>query len=340
MVATTPATETLAPFNALTFTFDEILDPDSANVASFTGPGAVNLLSKITGTSVSGTDMTVSFTDQVVAGTYTMVIGPTIRDRNGNVMDQDGDGIGGESEDVFTATVTVRSPDLVVDSLTVDPTSTEFGESVALTWVARNAGDAPAALGWVDRIWFSADNALDNDDTFLDEETIGSPDVPLDPGSTYTRRVSVDIPFDRTSADGTFFIIIEANAANDQFESEENNNEAAQSIILVAPALPDLVIDCVVLPDDPVVGDPAKVEVTWTVRNSGSGGGPFESWTDQIIFSDDSVVGDGDDVVVGTFLREGAVGPGESYTESLTVTLPAGLDRAACTALRSAPSRI
>ena len=82
VVAQTPALQTSSPFTELAFTFNEEINPDtftSADVVSFTGPGGVNLSSAITGVSGSGTEFTVTFNAQGTQGTYTMVIGPTLR---------------------------------------------------------------------------------------------------------------------------------------------------------------------------------------------------------------------------------------------------------------------
>ena len=85
------------------FTFSEAMDPSSFVVAddvvSFTGPGAVNLKSQITGfTWVNSQTLKVQFTAQTGAGSYSMVIGPSITDDapSFNAMNQDGDAINGE----------------------------------------------------------------------------------------------------------------------------------------------------------------------------------------------------------------------------------------------------
>ncbi len=105
-----PSGGVVGPINSLTVTFDEPIDATTfttADIASFTGPGGVDLRSQITGISPSSgtaTSFTITFNDQTARGTYRMVLGPDIRDVAGNPMDQNRNGVNGEAtEDQYTA---------------------------------------------------------------------------------------------------------------------------------------------------------------------------------------------------------------------------------------------
>jgi subtilisin family serine protease len=92
-----------------TFTFDKAISAStftSADIVSFTGPGgAITTNYTITPVGTTGTTFDVSFTAQTAAGTYTMVIGPDIRDTSGNQMNQNGNATAGETTaDRYTAT--------------------------------------------------------------------------------------------------------------------------------------------------------------------------------------------------------------------------------------------
>ncbi|WP_233259655.1 CARDB domain-containing protein, partial [Ramlibacter sp. WS9] len=65
------------------------------------------------------------------------------------------------------------------------------------------------------------------------------------------------------------------------------------------------------------------MDITYTVTNRGTGAGRNEAWTDRIILSGDSVVGNGDDILVATKSHLGALAAGESYTETVHGLLPA-----------------
>jgi subtilisin family serine protease len=76
---------------------------------TLTGPGgkaiAVTGVTPVAGT--NGTQFDVTFSTQTATGTYTLIVGPDVRDLTGNPMDQDRNGKPGQPTDRFTATTTV-----------------------------------------------------------------------------------------------------------------------------------------------------------------------------------------------------------------------------------------
>ena len=100
IAAIEPGFLTLDPVSNLRITFDESIDPSTftfADIARFDGPDG--FIAPLTLNSVAGTNnrqFTVNFPLQSTPGAYELEISPDIRDRLGNAMDQDGDGIGGE----------------------------------------------------------------------------------------------------------------------------------------------------------------------------------------------------------------------------------------------------
>jgi hypothetical protein len=93
----TDATVTFSvPMNPGTFTLGQV---------SFTGPNGTIPITAVT--PIAGTNNTqfdIHFAARSAGGTYTMVIGPNIRDAGGNLMDQNGNGTGGEPTDTYTLT--------------------------------------------------------------------------------------------------------------------------------------------------------------------------------------------------------------------------------------------
>lgn len=88
-------------------TFDEPIDAASFTAADLvlTGPqGAVGVNNP---TLVSGNTYQFTVDTQVAPGEYTLTIGPNVTDAAGNPMDQSGDAINGQRDDVFTHRVTV-----------------------------------------------------------------------------------------------------------------------------------------------------------------------------------------------------------------------------------------
>jgi hypothetical protein len=101
VIASTPSGDTVGPINRLRVTLNEPADPATFTpdkVASFTGPGGPITVTGVTPVDGSGfTQFDITFAPQnVIGGTYRMVIGPDIRDFFGNPMDQNDNLIPGE----------------------------------------------------------------------------------------------------------------------------------------------------------------------------------------------------------------------------------------------------
>lgn len=322
VVATNPAMQASAPFNQLTFVFSEAIAPDSVDtddITSFMGPGGVSLLASITGVDVDGSQVTVSFDDQNTFGTYTMTIGPMITDLVGNLMDQIDDGAEGQPDDIYTATVDLQSPDVVVDTINV-PTSAVFGQTIDIDWSVRNAGTDPAVEGWSDRVYLSADSNLDSDDVEL--LTLPAVTVPLSAGGSYTTpTTTVTLPLNAELPAGTYFIIVLTDGLHEQPETNETNNfEVSEAISITIPDLPDLVVSDISAPLEALSGQ--DIPISWTITNQGSGDA-VGTFRDQLFLSSDAFVGS--DQFFGEFELTGTIPAGGSITRTQTITLPINL---------------
>src|SRR5262249_20131064 len=85
----------------------------------------------------------------------------------------------------------------------------------------------------------------------------------------------------------------------------------------------DLLPTAFTAPTAPLVGNPATAQVSWTVKNQGPAPGSVTQWTDRVIFSEDTVVGNADDVTLLDVRHLGALDHDQTYSEQRTVTLPA-----------------
>ena len=272
---TSPASQTSSPYNELTFVFDEAIDPASVSLTDvilFNGPNG-SLLGALTGFRVDGANVTFEFADQITIGLYTMEIGPNIQDLAGNLMDQDGNGTGGQISDTYSVQLLLQSPDLTVSSVS-GPASAEYGDTIDVVYTVTNIGTDPALESWNDRIYLSDDAVLDNDDRLLATVPIGAQLGPLDAAGgamdSYTRSESVTLPLDILTANGTRFILVQTDALGTQPETNETNNIASQSIDLAVPPLPDLQITDIDAPVEALSGE--EIQISWTVTNNGHGG--------------------------------------------------------------------
>lgn len=92
--------------------------------------------------------------------------------------------------------------------------------------------------------------------------------------------------------------------------------------ILVSP---NLRVASVTPPSGSGIKSGDSVTISWTVENAGNAGTGDSSWTDRVVISPNPTLGDADDIVLGTFVRDGALAPGEDYTATHVVTLPQGI---------------
>jgi subtilisin family serine protease len=125
--AALPVSETLAPrvldattlaaangdVSSVRITLSEAIDPatfTAADVTGFTGPAGAVVVNGVQVVTDSGNrQFDITFATQSTPGTYSLTVGPDIRDLAGNRLNQDGDGTFGEAvQDQFTATFTVR----------------------------------------------------------------------------------------------------------------------------------------------------------------------------------------------------------------------------------------
>ena len=113
VLAATPAGTVAGPVDRFTLTFDEAITAatfTAADVVSLTGPSGPLAVTGVT--PLSATSFDVLFASQAGGGTYTVVVGPDIRDLANNPMNQNQNGTNGEVPgDRFTASVVVNPPD-------------------------------------------------------------------------------------------------------------------------------------------------------------------------------------------------------------------------------------
>ena len=226
----------------------------------------------------------------------------------------------GNNTSVSMDAISVVHPDLELTSVSV-PAESVSGTAVLVDWTVTNIGTgATGVTAWVDEVYMSTDATLDGSDTLLAEFTHTGE---LAVGASYARQQQVVLP---NGISGTYYVLVKTDAAEEVVEtgSEGNNVGSAPTSVTLAPYA-DLVVDSVMATSAIVIGNPAQIDVSWTVRNQGSGVGPVDTWTDRIVVSANGVYGDGDDRLVSEFAHSGNLTVGETYTRSETISLPVGL---------------
>ena len=332
VVSQAPDVQAFAPFSTWKFTFNEAINPSSvstADVVNFIDPNGSDIRSSISGIAVSGNEVTVTFSAKYTLGNYTLVLGPDILDLAGHRMDQDGDGVEGESvEDRYTGVVQVASPDLSPVSVTVDPLTGRLGSPVSVSWTVRNIGtDSARQPNWYDAVYLSRDASYSSDDYLIGNQYVSV--SPLASGGEYSFTSNFTMPLDTSYGDGTYYVVVRTDGYyyNYQPESNENNNTLASAgFSLTVPPLPDLTVSNVVAPT--TVQEAGKpVTITWTDNNQGAaatnvlGAG---GWSDTIYLSSDTTLS-GTYYGLGTQWFSGSLESGTGAERSATVTLPSNM---------------
>jgi len=116
--------------------------------------------------------------------------------------------------------ITVTTPDLVVTGFSA-PASARVGQSVAVSWTAANEGTASAKAPWSDSVYLSTQPTCCAGASLL---ATTSHTAALAVGGSYTQSRSLVIP--RKPA-GSYYLIVDLDAANALNESDEANNQRA-----------------------------------------------------------------------------------------------------------------
>ncbi len=110
----TPNGPSNGPISSVRVTFNEAIDPSTFgtdDVVSFTGPNGSIQATGVQAVAGSGNkQFDVSFAKQSAPGNYKLILGPNIKDTAGNSMDQNRNGVNGESTaDRYTGTFAISS---------------------------------------------------------------------------------------------------------------------------------------------------------------------------------------------------------------------------------------
>ncbi len=123
--------------------------------------------------------------------------------------------------------------------------------------------------------------------------------------------------------------------AGTYFAAVRNGNPSSTSLdqyvldVQVVPTgsldFPNLIVSEIVPPSGGGTLSGQTIQLAFTVRNGGALATPVPAWFDRVALSKNNVLGDGDDIPVGTIARIGALDPGGAYAVNRTFQLPDGL---------------
>ncbi len=205
-------------------------------------------------------------------------------------------------------TITATQPgDLRPTALTLVTPASQLrpNATVELQWSVKNNGPGSmdaSVQGWRDAFYLAdADNPAQR--SYLGYRYVASPSgVPMQPGDSYTLRHSLRLP---ANVPERMVFIVAADSSNLLFERYETNNQfTGEAILPPAVSSPELAVSAPVLDSSAGYRSGDTLGLTYTVTNSG-GDVPYaqRSWTDRVMLSADTILGNEDDTVFAEHSR-------------------------------------
>ncbi len=226
---------------------------------------------------------------------------------------------------------------------------------MTFSYTVQNEGTNPVWAGtdyWTDFIWVSPEATFNRYDASFLGQTTHAQNAPLEPGQSYTVNYTVTLP---AGTGGQYYLYIDLDAHNDlppglytyqarleltdwwpastgdnsywlsefsQWAFEDPNNNRKATPFDITYREPDLTVTNITVPSNVVSG--TTVPITYTVTNNGTRATRTASWTDRIFLSEDPSL-DTYDTVLGQTSYGQVLAPGASYTETVNVRVPDGI---------------
>jgi len=238
--------------------------------------------------------------------------------------------LAGNREDTRSISIIVNEyADLAVLEATA-PTNAFSGASIHLTWTVGNSGTSGTYVDrWTDRVVISS-NMLYGDSDDIAMASIQHQGM-LAVDGRYTAEADVQLPVGIT---GERWLFIEVDDTERVFEYIFETNNVYRSAFPIGVDLTpyaDLVATNVSLSTNEATAS-EPITISWSVRNDGIAatgngrpGGVVDAWTDRIVLSGNTTLGDADDHVVAEAPHVGMLAVDGTYDGQWTGELPGNL---------------
>ena len=211
------------------------------------------------------------------------------------------------------------------------------GEAATLTWAVKNIGTCPSEAiplyvkkngtytlvqgellpqPWVDKVFVSTDAVLSDDDVELC--SVARLTV-LQPNGTYMVEQSVTLPYTHLGAQ---YLLCVSDATRVTYDSDTLNNVKAIPVEVQLGSLPDLRITSITVEDE--LACDRAYWVHYTVVNEGERVTQKENWTDAFFIGETTTYFGA--FQLATKIHHGALEVGGSYTDSIEILIPNGLE--------------
>ncbi len=220
-----------------------------------------------------------------------------------------------DSDPIAISLTEAITPDLVM-TIVSGPTEVAAGGTAEISWTVENQGNGSTDASWTDSIRLSLDAALGGDVELARVQR----GAPLSPGSSYSETTTVVIPEEYVGT-RRFVVATDADNVLNEYAGEDNNALIASNDVQVRVV--DLVFSESTVPSAGVAGE--SVNISWESLNQSPATVAANShWRDRIYLSSDAIIG-GADIEVGSIVRVGPIGPGESVQVPASIEIPLAL---------------
>jgi hypothetical protein len=197
---------------------------------------------------------------------------------------------------------------LAIDAID-GPSVARPGDTIALSYIAHNSGNADANGTWRDRIY------LETQDGTLVQVASNFYTDGLAAGASATRNVSFTLP--ANFVEGSYTWVVNTDTDNTVYERDGESDNMARGATPLTVARPDLAVSTVTGPSLAQSG--STIHVDWTVTNHG--GLAATGWVDRVYVSHNGVL-----TLFGEVGHAGTLATGASYTAGADLSLPLAYD--------------
>ncbi|HWD21184.1 MAG TPA: CARDB domain-containing protein [Verrucomicrobiae bacterium] len=211
-------------------------------------------------------------------------------------------------------------PILAVVSLQA-PTEAWSGQPITVTWTLTNSGAGAIDGSFYDTVYLASSPAGDNLQPYNNFQFTGR----IEPGQSIVRQQLINLPL---SLSGTFWPAVQADVNHNIFEFTNAGPAlvvASQPLVVHLTPTPNLQVTSVQGPTSIFSSAPATI--SWVVTNSGAGPTRAPFWNDNVYLSASTNMFDPHYFAyLGAAQNTAFLDSGESYANSLNVTIPRGID--------------
>ena len=231
-------------------------------------------------------------------------------------------------ESTQTNNILVRPVQLVVPPVPIlslisvqSPGDAWSGTDIQVSWVLTNTGSAALEGTFYDQVSLASDAAGQNPRPFGTFQFTGR----INPGQSVLRQQRISLPLNFS---GLFWVEVQTDLYHNIFEFLSRTNDtlvASQPLLVHLTPTPNLIVASVQAPTNIFSSDQAVI--SWVVTNTGTGPTRAPYWYDSVYLSGTTNINNPIYIAyLGQAENASFLDSGDSYANSLTVTIPRGID--------------